>query len=149
MIGRRERGKGGKKGEREREVTRRAQTCLRDAQPLSVDYRDQIAHSFVENEDHASRKVKFQLWQLLYKSKTWPWKGSGVSKRSSDVMTWRIVRMKFLPSESSTFISFNVPSYRIRSFVKIVSVRCTVSRNITWNWKVLKFNINIETGKIL
>lgn len=32
-----------------REVTRRARICLRDVQPLSMDYRDQIALSFVEN----------------------------------------------------------------------------------------------------
>lgn len=31
------------------EVTQQARMCLRDAQPLSMDYRDQIAHSFVEN----------------------------------------------------------------------------------------------------
>lgn len=43
---------GEKREERKRgrgEVTQRAQMCLRDAQPLSMDYRDQIAHSFVES----------------------------------------------------------------------------------------------------
>jgi len=33
-------------GERSHATTR---MCLRDAQPLSMDYRDQIVHSFVEN----------------------------------------------------------------------------------------------------
>lgn len=38
-----------KEGRERREVTQRARMYLRDAQPLSMDYRDQIAHSFEES----------------------------------------------------------------------------------------------------
>lgn len=47
MIGKKKKEK--KENRERREVTQRARMCLRDAQPLFMDYRDQNAYSFEEN----------------------------------------------------------------------------------------------------
>lgn len=60
---------------------------------------------FRGKQDHASRKIKFQLWQLLYKAKRDHEKGI-VYRNEVAMYIWRDAPfMKFLLLESSTFTS--------------------------------------------
>jgi len=96
-----------KKVNRERgEVTQRARMCLRDAQPLFMDYQIR-SHTLSWKTGSWKPQSKVSVVTVAVQKQNVTMKREWcIENEAAICMTWCIIRMTFLPLESSTFILF-------------------------------------------